>query len=509
MRRLIRYGYVILVFLLLFSVVSIGAVIEYQRVVALEQKALEDNIRLVKSNIEQMITSRMINARGLVNILELADEMSYEEYEQFAQGIYESDNDIVKDVVLITDTTISYVYPEIYAKDAIGVDLALVEEQRDVILYSKETGDSVFIGPIDLVEGGVGLIIRVPFYIDDTYYGQSAIVFDYNNFVKHSGLSELANAHDVRLSGMDPYSGEQQLIWESSSIDISEPIIQHIDMENIRWTVEAAPNQGWNGTSSMFFFIISFGFLVSALISLLFMRQLSLKDKLISTNISLNNSVELLEDNRKELELHLIEIKDKEAYIRYLADHDSLTGLRNRRFFTEKIGQELSAKHSGAIILVDLDNFKHINDIHGHVYGDRLLKSCAKVISEGYGDHIKVYRFGGDEFLILINGDVDNAEIDAYLHSISERIEGQTIEGSMHHITMSIGIVQYPKDGMTVEDLLMKVDIAMYHAKYSGKNCHVYFNEEMFKDFNVRVDIENVLRDAVENDGFWCFINRL
>lgn len=505
MRKIIRYVYVSVVFLLLFSVVSIGVYIEYQRVISREQKALEDDVRIVKSNIQQMITSRMINAKGLSGILELADDMSYEEYQRFAKGIYDSEDDVVKDVVLITDTTISYVYPEIYQEDAIGVDLAQIEEQRDVLLYSKETGKSVFIGPIELVEGGLGLVIRVPFDLNGQYYGQAAIVFDYEAFVEKSGLVELSNKNYILLSGNDPVSNVEQLIWNNSNEPLSDAITEYINLDTISWTLKVSPKEGWNGVSTLLIFILFFGFIVTALISLLFMRQIRLKDQLLSSNTSLNESVNQLEENRNELEIHLKEIKEKEAYIRYLAEHDALTGLRNRRFFSKRIEEELENKNSGTIILLDLDNFKHVNDIHGHIYGDKLLKSCANIISEGNKSNQKAYRFGGDEFLILITGDVEKSEVEDYLEFISNRIEGQTVEGSMQHITMSAGIVQYPKDGATVEELLMKVDVAMYNAKYSGKNCYVFFTEEIFNDFNVRIDIENVLREAQNENGFAVF----
>lgn len=474
MNKLKRLGQVVFVFLLLFSIVTVGAIIEYQRVVAREKENLEDDLLIVKNNIEQMITSRMINARGLAGFIEVSEDMTDEAYDVFAGGIYESTGHIVKDVVLITDTTISHVYPTYYGIGAIGIDLAQVEAQKDVLLYTKETGKAVFIGPVDLVEGGRGIIVRVPVHVKDQYFGQVAIVFDYYNFIENSGLKKLVNTNYVALSGNDPTSEETFMIWYNARDINANCVYQTIEMENIQWVIRACPANGWNGFSTLFYAILVFGFIVSLLAALIYNQQLVFKEALIASNNQL----------------------------RHIAEHDTLTNLWNRRKFGKTIQTNINGGKRGSVVLLDLDNFKNINDTHGHIYGDSLLMDCAKIIQTIIGDRGAAYRFGGDEFLIHFEGQVEESSIDSYLRLITNALSSQEVEGIRNHVTNSAGIVTYPEDGMDVEALLIKADVAMYKAKSDGKNCHVFFVETLLSDFDVKVTVEKTLRKALEEDGF-------
>ncbi len=200
--------------------------------------------------------------------------------------------------------------------------------------------------------------------------------------------------------------------------------------------------------------------------------------------------------------IEITELKQQEGYIKYLADHDPLTGLYNRRKLTEILTKELKHNKNGAIFLLDIDDFKNINDILGHVYGDELLRRIANLIMDSVSENIIAFRFGGDEFLILLREE-ENHKIVEYaeklLNIFKERVFIDEIE---NNITVSLGIVKYPQDGKTIDDLLIKADIAMYSVKRSGKNRYLFFDEKMKEKFNKKIKIENMLRRAIKNEDF-------
>jgi diguanylate cyclase (GGDEF)-like protein/PAS domain S-box-containing protein len=199
----------------------------------------------------------------------------------------------------------------------------------------------------------------------------------------------------------------------------------------------------------------------------------------------------------------ITDLKTKEEYIQYVADHDFLTGLYNRRKFTEVLTEQLNKGEKGTLILFDIDNFKDVNDTLGHVYGDKLLNKIALTLKKIECENCDIFRLGGDEFLLLVKGEEDVQEIEKYigmiLNNFYKRIKVDKIE---RPISASIGICSYPKDGTEIDELLKKVDIAMYKAKETGKNKYLFFSEEMQASFNKKVEIDNLLRKALKSEGF-------
>lgn len=194
---------------------------------------------------------------------------------------------------------------------------------------------------------------------------------------------------------------------------------------------------------------------------------------------------------------------DQMQQIDFIAHHDKLTGLPNRCVFTKGLEEGLQNGHRGAILLLDIDNFKNINDALGHTYGDKVLQYVADLLKEASCEHSAAYRFGGDEFLINIKGESDAYEESICVKSIIDCFEtSHWIEGIENYISVSIGIVRYPQDGECVEELLKKVEIAMFNAKRSGKDKHVLFGDHMTSVFLNKLKVEKILRKALEQNEF-------
>ena len=192
-----------------------------------------------------------------------------------------------------------------------------------------------------------------------------------------------------------------------------------------------------------------------------------------------------------------------EEKIRYMAHHDALTQLPNRLLLQDRIGQAIAkAKRNDevlALLFVDLDHFKTINDSLGHPIGDRLLQAVARRLLACTRAADTVARIGGDEFVVLL-GDLDRPETARHvaqkvLEALSEPL---ALDGHALQVTPSIGIAAYPSDGEDVETLMRNADTAMYHAKQVGRNNFQFFTQAMNEAAQQRLQLENDLRYAVE-----------
>jgi len=195
-------------------------------------------------------------------------------------------------------------------------------------------------------------------------------------------------------------------------------------------------------------------------------------------------------------------MKEQEEYIKYNAYHDYLTNLDNRRSFIKKLEEKIRENKPGAVILLDLDNFKGINDTLGHSYGDKVLKKVAEELKAFKDEKIYLSRFGGDEFFLLIEDERDISKIENYAKQITDIFRSKLIiEKEEIFISCSMGITLYPSDSNEVSQLLMNADMAMYKVKNAEKNNYVFFNEEMTAKLQERIKIEKILREALRKDG--------
>ncbi len=207
--------------------------------------------------------------------------------------------------------------------------------------------------------------------------------------------------------------------------------------------------------------------------------------------------------HERQLQKQYDEIKQHEAHIQYLADHDSLTGLLNRRKFEEDVEKTLNAGGAGAILLLDIDNFKVINDTQGHVFGDQVLQFVAGVLRVNPRQEVKAYHFGADKFLVHLAGVNEEEEVIRTIHALRSSMYGiRVINGKRTHVTASIGVALYPQDGESVDELLIKVDIALHNAKNKGKNRFLFFQEDMADTFSQRVQLEQMLVEAQQAGNF-------
>lgn len=234
------------------------------------------------------------------------------------------------------------------------------------------------------------------------------------------------------------------------------------------------------------------------------------KDEFGELSSHFNEMMEIISSNynelmltKEQLEHSQDELQENYRQIKRLAYTDTLTGLANRVAFMEHAHNVFH--HTGnfdrhAILFIDLDNFKNVNDTLGHDYGDLLLQQIADKITQLLGEDDLLARTGGDEFLLLRGQADDLAGLDRLasdLISIAQHpfeLDGETI-----HVSMSIGIAIFPQNGLTVNELIKNADIAMYCAKSSGKCGYRFFNSSMEDEVNRKNEIEEILHNAIQN----------
>ena len=229
------------------------------------------------------------------------------------------------------------------------------------------------------------------------------------------------------------------------------------------------------------------------------------KDGNITGTVGTGCDITSLKKIQSDLQKSLKILDEQREKLEYQANHDALTDLPNRILFMDRLHQSINlAKRDQqklALLFIDLDHFKEINDSLGHIIGDKVLVEFAKRITTKIEDTDTLSRLGGDEFCIILNNisDIDSVS-DVIVDIMELSKEAFHIEGHTLYLNMSIGVSVYPNDGENVTQLFQNSDAAMYRAKESGRSRYYFYNEEMTKKAMERVFLETELRKALLND---------
>ncbi|MFT6902303.1 MAG: diguanylate cyclase (GGDEF)-like protein/PAS domain S-box-containing protein [Colwellia sp.] len=221
-------------------------------------------------------------------------------------------------------------------------------------------------------------------------------------------------------------------------------------------------------------------------------------DVILDENKSISHFVGVFSDITKR--------KETEAELRKLANSDTLTGLPNRSYFQANQTLLVNKKAPHALLVFDLDNFKKINDSMGHEVGDVLLCQVAKRMQAVGRKQDTVYRLGGDEFSIIIENTNDIHTITSIAKDVLTTI-AQPLKLRNQEVVLfsSLGIVLYPEDGISPQELLKNADTAMYHAKNNGGNKYQFFSDSMNKAAVKRLQVESLIRHGLKEDSFSVF----
>jgi len=216
---------------------------------------------------------------------------------------------------------------------------------------------------------------------------------------------------------------------------------------------------------------------------------------------------EMVAERTSDLMQQIAERKNAEERLRLLASYDQLTQLPNRILFKDRLSQEVkyARRNNGkvALLLIDLDRFKHINDTLGHYYGDRLLQQLASRLKHSVREVDTVARLSGDEFTIIL-ADIHEKQDAAVVAGkiILDSREPFLLGKHKAHVSVSIGIAGFPDDADDIDTMMKNADMAMYRAKKQGRNAYVFYTPCMTSRVRERMDIEQDLRRAVSASEF-------
>ncbi len=219
----------------------------------------------------------------------------------------------------------------------------------------------------------------------------------------------------------------------------------------------------------------------------------------VNENKQITNYIAIFSDITK--------IKDSAAKIEYLAHHDPLTDLPNRLLLHARLENSLERASEEqkrlAVLFIDIDNFKLVNDTYGHTIGDKLISLVAKKLEKNIRKNDTIARIGGDEFIIVIEDVRDHSNIEKIAYKLIQEFRNPLkLQEYKFDTTVSIGISIFPNNGLNSEDLIKQADTAMYSAKNAGKNQFQFYKQQMTSEIFEKIIMKQEIKEGLENEEF-------
>lgn len=437
---------------LYFSVNS--ALLEQRRDFSERQSQVQRELSDFRARLETDIYASVALARGLAVQVVLQEGISESEFEAIASELQRGQPHILN-FSLAPGFVISDVYPMAGNEGVIGLRLLDDDVQKRAVLRAISEDGPVLAGPFRRVQGDEALAVRIPLWVDlegvPRLWGAVSLTLDYEQMLRGAGIRKLEKELEVDIVGVDASGPGGAIIRGPRLPKEANPVKTPVFLPGGSWLISAVPTQGWYSHP----WWMSGGFLVRVFLSLL---------------AALGFSRILFDRGR----------------IHRLAGLDVLTNLPNRRWALQQLARMItrSRKDGGsfALLSLDLDGFKPVNDTYGHAAGDELLAEIGNRLSESLRPGDRVARMGGDEFLVLVP--TDPGVDDEWLRAVALRVQAAisrpvTIEGHWVVVGASIGIARFPVDGDESEVLLRKADEAMYRAKHGRAHGVEFANRIM------------------------------
>lgn len=403
----------------------------------------------LRAQLEGEINSTLYLANGLggyVSAYGIQDEASVN---VVLATVFQYDHHL-RNIALAPDNVIRYVYPIKGNEKAIGLVYEQVPEQWAAVKRAIETHSTVVAGPVELVQGGHGLISRTPVYRPDgQYWGIISLIMKTDSLFSTLDQDARQKGLAMALRGKDGEGAHGDLIHGDMGLFRLDSVQQVIRVPGGTWVLAVRPQQGWAAGSGRTLMLRLSGWGLALLIA--------------------------------SLTYFIIRERD---HIRHLATHDPLTNLPNRRLLSDRLDQAIAkAQRDGqgfSILCLDLNQFKPINDTHGHHIGDQVLCTVATRLQKCLRSIDTVARIGGDEFLLVLPEVESNADVLDVANRVSEAIKEPIRIGELLlHTSASIGICHYPVDGQTQDDLMRITDEAMYSAKRESRGAVYRVGEQV------------------------------
>ena len=378
-------------------------------------------------------------------------------------------DDSIQSIQIAPNGVVTEIYPE-ERNESSKIDLINDNDRGEISRYARDNDTVIMQGPLKLKQGGYGIVVRNPVYLEDkngqkSFWGFTIVILKVPEIFSDSveALSNFGYKYSLQKCA-SPWDDTYEWVYGSKE-ELNDPVIYDFDVYEDKWRLEILPKSGFYNNNYLIYMFIG-GVIIVLLLT-------GLTAALISIN-----------ENRKNF--------------KRLAVTDALTGIYNRHGFDEQVEQYMRQnpqKHC-VVAMLDIDDFKLVNDMYGHAAGDGALQKLAESMKQYFSKDAILGRNGGDEFSIFMP-DCTVVEVKPFLKKFTEETRKFYCKGEAHTFTISLGFAEYPVLADDRSQLMHCADKALYEVKMRGKNgCMAYREGERIKS---RAKLGFAVKDIIDN----------
>ena len=434
-----------------------------------EKEQSRTTAQLNATTYGERIKNEITNGIGITDVLKqilISENGELNQFETIAENIM---SDSIESVQLAPEGVVTDIYPA-KGNEAGKIDLIHDKDRGEISIYARDHHTIVTQGPFELKQGGYGIAVRNPVYLKDEngqeyFWGFTIVILRVPDIFSDSTSALSKFGYEYSLSKTDnPWSDDYKVVYQSDS-QLTDPVSYDFTIGEENWKFEVTPVNGWGNNGLI------------AIVSVIFIAIVLLLSGL--TRVWLVS-------------------KENKNKFQTLAHTDSLTGIYNRYGFDELAEQMINKnpKAKFVAVLLDIDDFKFVNDIYGHVYGDKALKSLADSMKAFFPSDALLGRNGGDEFCILLEN-YSYEDVKEKLQQFTMVPKTFSYKGKEHQFYISLGYAEYPTFASNRSQLMRCADAALYEIKLHGKNGCMAYKEGL--ESGVRKQLGFAFKDVSEH----------
>ena len=434
-----------------------------------EKEQSRTTAQLNATTYGERIKNEITNGIGITDVLKqilISENGELNQFDTIAENIM---SDSIESIQLAPDGVVTDIYPA-KGNEAGKIDLLHDKDRSEISCYARDHHTIVIQGPFELKQGGYGIAVRNPVYLKDEngqeyFWGFTIVILRVPDIFSDATSALSKFGYEYSLSKTDnPWSDDYKVVYQSDS-QLTDPVSYDFTIGEENWKFEVTPENGWGNN------------ILIAVISVFFIA--------ITLLLAVLTRVWLVS-------------KENKNKFQILAHTDSLTGIYNRYGFDELAEQMINKnpKAKFVAVLLDIDDFKFVNDIYGHVYGDNALKSLADSMKAFFPSGALLGRNGGDEFCILLEN-YSYEEVKEKLQQFTMAPKTFSYKGKEHQFYISLGYAEYPTFASNRAQLMRCADAALYEVKLHGKNGCMAYKEGL--ESGVRKQLGFAFKDVSEH----------
>ena len=378
-------------------------------------------------------------------------------------------DDSIQSIQIAPNGVVTEIYPK-EGNESGKIDLINDSDRGEISRYARDNDTVIMQGPLELKQGGYGIAVRNPVYLENengqkSFWGFTIVILKVPEIFSESveALSNFGFKYSLQKCA-SPWDDTYEWVYGSKK-ELNDPVIYDFDVYRDKWRLEILPKSGFYNNSNLIYMFIG-GVIIVLLLT--------------------------------GLTVALISINENRKLFKKLAVTDTLTGIYNRLGFNRQVEQYMRQnpqKHC-VVAMLDIDDFKLVNDVYGHAAGDGVLQKLAESMKQYFSKDVILGRNGGDEFCVFMP-DCTAVEVKPFLKKFTEETRNFYCKGEAHTFSISLGFAEYPVLADECSKLMRCADMALYAVKMRGKNgCMAYREGEQVKS---RAKLGFAMKDIINN----------